>query len=268
MFPPRHEIIGKPQPASGPDSWTALKRFTDARIAIGRAGASWRTETLLSFRLAHAQARDAVNRTFEISEVEKQIKQLGYETARLSTMASSRDVFLKRPDLGRTLSEESRQFLKQQASAWVGRHLTVVVSDGLSGLATETQAVPVLAKLLPMLVKAEWSISPIFIVPFARVKLQDEIGALLGARHALALLGERPGLGSPDSLGAYFTYQPGPDKTDADRNCISNIRPQGLPPEEATRKLAQLLLRSEEQRCSGIQLKEDFEPVRAFPSNL
>ena len=252
---------------SGPDSWAALKKFTDARIAIGRAGASWRTETLLSFRLAHAQARDAVCRTFEISEVEKQIKQLGYETARLSTMASSRDVFLKRPDLGRTLSEESRQFLRQH-SAWVGRHLVVLVSDGLSGLATETQAVPVLSKLLPMLIKAGWTISPIFVVPYARVKLQDEIGALLEARHALALLGERPGLGSPDSLGAYFTYQPGPGKTDADRNCISNIRPQGLPPDEAARKLAQLLLRSGEQRCSGIQLKEDFEPVRAFPSNL
>ena len=139
----------------------------------------------------------------------------------------------------------------------------MVVSDGLSALAAETQAVPLLAELLPLLGQAGWTICPIFVVPYARVKLQDEIGELLGVRHALALLGERPGLGSPDSLGAYFTYQPRWDKTDADRNCVSNIRPQGLPPAEAAGKLAQLLFQSEAQHCSGVKLKE-MEPVRAI----
>jgi ethanolamine ammonia-lyase small subunit len=219
---------------------------------------------LLAFRLAHAQARDAVFKSFDPDSVEKQLRESGFETVRLSTEAQSRAVFLKRPDLGRRLSEESRQFLTQNAAKWVGRNLAVIVSDGLSALATETQAAPTLARLLPLLTRAGWTICPIFIVPFARVKLQDEIGALLHVRHALALLGERPGLGSPDSLGAYFTYQPGPDKTDAERNCVSNIRAEGLPPDDAGLKLAQLLLQSEQQACSGIKLKE----APAHESNL
>ncbi|HTV40009.1 MAG TPA: ethanolamine ammonia-lyase subunit EutC [Candidatus Sulfotelmatobacter sp.] len=249
------------QPRPETDSWVGLTQFTTARIAPGRAGASWRTKTLLAFRLAHAQARDAVCRPFDPNAVERQLQQLGYEIARLSTKAQSRMDFLKRPDLGRTLSEESRQFLKQNGAKWSGRNLAVLVSDGLSALAAETQAVPLLAKLLPLLSHARWTICPIFVVPFARVKLQDEIGALLGVRHALALLGERPGLGSPDSLGAYFTYAPGPDKTDADRNCVSNIRPQGLSPEDAVKKLAQLLFLSKAERRSGINLKECYQPV-------
>lgn len=262
MLQPRPETESTGKPAVAPDSWGALKRFTAARIALGRAGTSWRTETLLDFRLAQAWARDAVCRAFDADLVERQLRELNYETARLSTAAKSQATFLKRPDLGRKLSEESRHFLAQNASAWSGRHLVVLVSDGLSSLAAETQAAPTLAKLIPLLTRAGWTICPIFVVPFARVKLQDEIGALLGARHALALLGERPGLGAPDSLGAYFTYEPGLAKTDADRNCISNIHSGGLPPEAAAEKLAQLLFRSAEQRCSGIKLKETVEPIK------
>ena len=250
-----------------PDSWVGLARFTSARIALGRAGASWRTETLVAFRLAHAQARDAVCRPFDAESVERRLQQFGCETARLATNARSRADFLKRPDLGRTLSEESRQLLKQNNVAWTRRHLAVLVSDGLSALATEAQAAPVLAYLLPLLAQAGWTTYPVFVVPYARVKLQDEIGALLGAQHTLALLGERPGLGSPDSLGAYFTYQPGRDKTDADRNCISNIRPQGLPPEEAAQKLAQYLIHSKEQRCSGISLKLGSHRLNPSPQS-
>ena len=262
---PQREIAlpGQQSAASRPDSWVALTRFTRARIALGRAGASWRTETLLNFRLAHAQARDAVCRPFDPDSVEQQLRSLGYETTRLTTEAHARDVFLKRPDLGRKLSEESRELLAQNAAAWSRRNLVVLVSDGLSGLAAETQAAPLLAKLLPLLTEAGWTICPIFVVPYARVKLQDEIGGLLKTQHALALLGERPGLGSPDSLGAYFTFEPGLDKTDADRNCVSNIRAQGLPPEEAAKKIAQLLLCSQAQGCSGIKLKEDAAPIKA-----
>jgi ethanolamine ammonia-lyase small subunit len=248
------------QPRPETDSWVGLTQFTPARIAFGRAGTSWRTETLLAFRLAHAQARDAVCRPFDPGTVERPLQQMGYETARLSTRAQSRTDFLKRPDLGRTFSDESRQFLKDNSATWSGRHLAVLVSDGLSALAAETQAVPLLAKLLPLLSHAGWTFCPIFVVPFARVKLQDQIGALLGVRHTLALLGERPGLGSSDSLGAYFTYAPAPDKTDADRNCISNIRPQGLSPEDAAQTLALYLFQSKEQRCSGIRLKQPVGP--------
>jgi ethanolamine ammonia-lyase small subunit len=219
-----------------------LTNYTSARIALGRAGGSWRTQTLLEFRLAHAQARDAVGKAFEPDFLEAQLRLSGCETMQLSTAAHSKALFLKRPDLGRRLSEDSRKFLMQRADSWAGRHLAVIVSDGLSALAAERQAAPTLAKLLPRLTQAGWTICPIFVVPFARVKLQDEVGALLRVRHTLALLGERPGLGSPDSLGAYFTYQPGPEKTDADRNCVSNIRAAGLPPGEAGLKLAHLLI--------------------------
>ena len=242
--------------ASGPDAWSALRCFTSARIALGRAGGSWRTETLLDFRLAHAQAREAVSKVFAPDAMEAQFRQSGYETIRLSTAADSPARFLKRPDLGRRLSEHSRQWLFLNAAAWEGRHLAVIVSDGLSAQAAERQAAPTLVKLLPLLAQAGWTICPIFVVPFARVKLQDEVGALLRARHVLTLIGERPGLGSLDSLGAYFTYQPGPDKTDADRNCVSNIRREGLPPGEAGLKLAQLLIQSAKQGRSGVGLKE------------
>jgi ethanolamine ammonia-lyase small subunit len=252
----REPIAVKPSPPSGPDGWSGLRRFTRARIALGRAGGSWRTESLLQFRLAHAQARDAVAKEFVPDPLEASLQEAGYETIRLATAAPSHALYLKRPDLGRTLSEDSRLILAQKSGGWADRHLAVIVSDGLSAMAAERQAAPTLITLLPLLTHAGWNICPIFIVPFARVKLQDEIGALLRARHALMLIGERPGLGSPDSLGAYLTFQPGPGKTDADRNCVSNIRPQGLAPEEAAWKIAQLLRQSASQGLSGIRLKE------------
>jgi ethanolamine ammonia-lyase small subunit len=255
---PSQSLDVRSQPAaSGPDPWNSLCRFTDARIALGRAGASWRTQTLLDFRLAHAQARDAVAKAFDADRVEQPLRAAGLETVRLTTAATSREEFLRRPDLGRQLSAPSRQLLTDHLARWADRDLVVMVSDGLSSLATETQAAPTLLALLPLLLQAGWTLSPVFIVPFARVKLQDELGALLRARHALALLGERPGLGSPDSLGAYLTYQPGPAKTDADRNCVSNIRAQGLPPVPAAAKLACLLQQSALQGCSGVLLKVD-----------
>jgi len=243
--------------AAGPDHWSALSRFTSARIALGRTGGSWRTQTMLDFRLAHARARDAVCKSFDADSVETQLRRAGCETVRLATAAETQAVFLKRPDLGRTLSEGARDYLEQHVAAWQGRDLAVIVSDGLSAQAAEKQAAPTLASLLPTLARAGWTICPIFIIPFARVKLQDELGALLQVRHTLALLGERPGLGSPDSLGAYLTYAPGAEKTDADRNCVSNIRPLGLAPDEAGLKIAQLLVQSAAERISGIGLKKE-----------
>jgi ethanolamine ammonia-lyase small subunit len=244
------------RPMTRVDPWVSLRQFTKARIALGRAGGSWQSSTLLEFRLAHALARDAVNQPFDATALEQQIRQLGCETARLTTGATTRTLFLQRPDLGRRLSPESKHLLSQNARNWSGRNLVILVSDGLSALAAARQVVPTLSALLPHLTRAAWTLGPIFVAPQARVKLQDEVGACLRARHSLILLGERPGLGSPDSLGAYFTYQPGPAKTDADRTCISNIRSEGLPPESAGLKLAQLLFESARQECSGIGLKE------------
>ena len=250
-------------PANAPahqDAWAGLARFTNARIARGRTGGSWRTETLLEFRLAHARARDAVGKAFAPDLVEADLRPAGYETLRLTTAVSQHAEFLKRADLGRQLSTGSRKLLTEKANGWTNRQLAVVVSDGLSAQAAERQAAPTLIKLLPLLAEDGWKICPILIVPFARVKLQDEIGALLGVRHTLMLLGERPGLGSTDSLGAYFTYRPGPDRTDADRTCVSNIRPDGLPAGEAALRLAHLLLQSVKQGCSGIGLTEIEAP--------
>lgn len=244
------------QAASPPDAWAGLKQFTRARIALGRTGGSWQTGTLLEFRLAHALTRDAVCQDFNIFALEKQIGQLGQETARLTTAVPNRSLFLQRPDMGRCLSAESEEFLRQKVADWAGRNLAILVSDGLSALAAERQIVPTVATLLPLLTQAGWTICPIFLIPFARVKLQDQIGTLLRARQTLMLLGERPGLGSPDSLGAYFTYQPGPEKTDADRTCVSNIRPEGLRPDLAGQKLARILLESARQGCSGIGLRQ------------
>jgi ethanolamine ammonia-lyase small subunit len=240
-----------------PDPWRALTKFTAARIALGRAGGSWRTETLLDFRLAHARARDAVRKNFQWDAVEAELGRAGIATGHLATDATDRQTFLQRPDLGRRLSADSRQWLESNRPAWGRRDLAILVSDGLSALAAERQAVPVLARLWRILGEAGWRCFPVFIVPFARVKLQDEVGGMLAARHALMLLGERPGLGSPDSLGAYFTYHPRAERSDADRNCVSNIREEGLPPAEAAERLARLLLESEQRKISGVALKVD-----------
>ncbi len=238
------------------DTWGALAQFTSARIALGRAGGSARTETLLDFRLSHARARDAVQMEFHADSLSAALGRAGLETVRVETAAADRRTFLVRPDLGRRLAAESRAALATRRGHWGRRDLAVIVSDGLSALAAERQVGPVLTHLVPLLRGTGWTLYPIFLAPFGRVKLQDEIGELLGARHTLMLLGERPGLGSPDSLGAYITFMPRAACTDADRNCISNIRPEGFPPKAAAQKLAQLLLESARRGISGVALKD------------
>ncbi len=244
-------------PAFSPvDPWAHLRRFTSARIALGRAGGSVRTETLLDFRLAHARARDAVAMPFDAEALTANLARAGIETFPLATRASDRASFLLRPDLGRQLSATSLTALDQQNLAWGHRDLAIIVSDGLSALAAARQIEPTLAALLPLLLTAGFTIYPILVAPFARVKLQDEIGERLRARHTLMLLGERPGLGAPDSLGAYFTIDPRAVRTDADRNCVSNIRPEGLSPAAAAHKLTHLLAASARLGVSGIALKD------------
>ncbi len=237
------------------DPWLALSRFTAARIALGRAGGSVRTDTLLDFRLAHARAKDAVELAFDAQALAGKLDAAAIETFPLETQAVDRRSFLLRPDLGRTLQAESRANLAAQRSLWGARHLCIVVSNGLSALAAERQVPPLLRALVPLLVARGVTLYPIFIVPFARVKLGDEIGEALGARHCLILLGERPGLSSPDSLGAYLTFQPRLACTDADRNCISNIRAEGLPCADAARSIVELLCESTRLGTSGVTLK-------------
>ena len=245
-----------PEAVSAEDSWSGLRKFTSARIGLGRSGGSWRTETLLSFRLDHARARDAVLKNFDWPSLQAALQEASIETVLLETQAPDRQSFLRNPDQGRHLAPSSRQILHEKRRIWGKRDLVILLSDGLSALAAEKQIVPTILRLLPILRDAGWSLYPLLLVPYARVKLQDEVGGLLEARQSLILLGERPGLGSPDSLGAYLTYQPGPGRTDAERNCVSNIRPEGLPPAEAAEKLGRLLLASARLQISGVALKD------------
>jgi len=240
------------------DPWEHLRGFTNARIALGRAGGSLPTRPLLDFRLSHARAKDAVLAEFEPEKLAALLAPLGQEVMLLDSQAPDRATYLRRPDLGRCLAMESRRFLKQGAP-----DLAIVLSDGLSTLAVMEQALPLLTALLPLL--NGWSLAPLCIVRHGRVAVQDEIGGRLGAKISLMLLGERPGLGSPDSLGAYFTFGPQVGKTDADRNCVSNIRREGLPPALAARKLHALLATSLRLGLSGIALKDDTPLLDDFP---
>lgn len=251
--------------SQAPDSWADLRRFTSARIAIGRTGGSQRTSSLLDFRLSHARARDAVWADFDTAALEKSLNENGLETLHLSSNTADRREFLLRPDHGRTLAESSRKHLAELPQR-TAPDLVPIISGGLAAIAAMRHAVPVLVPLIASLKATGWQISPIIIVPMARVKLQDEIGAALSARFSLMLLGERPGLGAPDSLGAYFTYQPSPEKSDADRNCISNIRKEGLEPALAAKKIEWLLRESRLTGLSGVSLKDNTpEPDHIKP---
>jgi ethanolamine ammonia-lyase small subunit len=241
--------------APGRDPWIGLAAHTTARIALGRAGGSLRTETLLQLRIAHARARDAVHEPFDADSLAAGLRERGIETDRLATAAPDRRAYLARPDLGRRLDAESAGRLRAMAAPLGRRDLVVLVSDGLSAAAAHAQAAGTVAELGRILGAAGWTVYPVFIVPLARVKLQDEVGEILGARHSLILLGERPGLSSQDSLGAYLTFEPRAGRTDADRNCVSNIRGDGLPPLEAAAKIAALLLESRRLGLSGTALK-------------
>jgi ethanolamine ammonia-lyase small subunit len=241
---------------AGRDPWVGLRKFTSARIALGRTGGSQRMETVLDFRLSHARARDAVMAPFDVEAVTDRLVAAGLATHRVATAVADKKTYLVRPDLGRRLAAESREQLAGFASGWGRRDLVIIVSDGLAAQAAERHAVETVTLLAEHLTAAGWTLYPILLAPYGRVKLQDEVGELLGARHALMLLGERPGLGMPDSLGAYLTHHPRTTCTDADRNCVSNIRPEGLPSPAAARKLAHLLIESARLGVSGVALKD------------
>ncbi len=241
-----------------PDPWGQLKQYTTARIALGRSGGSTPTSEYLNFKLAHARARDAVHEHFEISQLAAEIETLGMDTFLVNTQACDRTTFLKRPDLGRRLDNAAETLLKQHA---LNYDLVILVSDGLSALAAHRQTKTLLAKLLPALRGDRWTLAPIVLARFGRVALQDPVGELLNANIALILLGERPGLTSPDSLGAYFVFNPRLGNTDAQRNCVSNIRPEGLSPSAAADTLFYLLSQAKSLGISGIKLKDERKPA-------
>ena len=238
------------------DPWRDFSALTAARIALGRAGGSVPTRELLDFGLAHARARDAVRTPFDRDGLVAEMESAGLKAIALDSAATSREEYLRRPDLGRCLSVESRDKLTAHSSENSACDLCLIVSDGLSSLATR-HTLSIVVPLHARLVEEGWSIAPITVVRFGRVSLQDEIGQRLRATLSLMLLGERPGLGSPDSLGAYFVHGPQPGRSDADRNCVSNIRPDGLTPVLAVETLHNLLTASRQRKLSGVELKDE-----------
>ncbi len=246
--------------AVAPDPWQALRRHTAARIALGRAGASLPTAEWLRFALAHAQARDAVHAALDEAALAAQLAAHDFASVCVESAASDRATYLLRPDLGRRLSARSAALLPALAGA--GCDLAVVVGDGLSASAAQTQALPLLLELRPGLAQQGLVTAPVVLARQARVALGDEVGALLGAHAVLVLIGERPGLSSPDSLGAYLTWAPQPGRSDAQRNCVSNIRPAGLSYAEAARKLAWLLGAARRLGATGVALKDESDAPR------
>jgi ethanolamine ammonia-lyase small subunit len=255
---------------SAADPWQALRSLTPARIALGRTGSSLPTREVLLLALAHARARDAVHLPLDVASVAASLEGLGFTTLRLASAAASREIYLRRPDLGRRLSRASRRELEMRPPA--AADLAIVVADGLSAAAVHAHAAALLAAFLPGIAQAGWSVAPLAIATQARVALGDEIGALLRARASVVLIGERPGLSSPDSLGVYLTFAPRPGRSDAERNCISNIRAEGLAYARAAFKLAWLLKEAFRRALTGVALKDESDLLlrddREFPAPL
>jgi ethanolamine ammonia-lyase small subunit len=244
-----------------PDPWADLRRHTPARIGLGRSGVALPTDEVLRFAAAHAQARDAVHVALDAAALKATLRADGWPPClRVQSRADDRATYLRRPDMGRRLRAEDAERLTARASPPCD--LAVVLGDGLSAQALERHAPPLLAALRDALAKSALQWSPALVIATqARVALADEIGALLAARVVLILLGERPGLSSPDSLGAYLTHAPVVGRTDAERNCVSNIRPEGLPPERAALRTAWLIREALRRRTSGVTLKDESGTV-------
>jgi ethanolamine ammonia-lyase small subunit len=239
-----------------PDPWTALRKFTSARIALGRAGGSLPTREVLKFALDHAEARDAVNSELDFPRLEQDLSVFGLPVVTLASEAQDRKSYLHNPDLGRRLSDDSLLRLENLCPA-AEHDVSIVVADGLSALAAQSHASTVLVSVIPSLVSKGFRVAPLALVRFGRVAIMDRVGAALHARVGLILIGERPGLGAADSLGAYLVFAPSVGKTDADRNCVSNIRPAGLPPEVAAGTISYLIQLMMRRRTSGISLKDE-----------
>jgi ethanolamine ammonia-lyase small subunit len=240
--------------------WLELRRLTPARIALGRTGTSLPTSAQLDFQFAHAQARDAVHLPFDHAGLSAQLTERGRESLLLHSAAVDRNSYLQRPDLGRKLSDDSAQHLRDYAAAHPGGvDLAIVVADGLSALAVHRHTLPFITRLEEQMGGDGWSLAPVVLVEQGRVAVGDEIGQLLGAKMLVMLIGERPGLSSPDSLGLYFTYNPKVGLTDAYRNCISNVRLEGLSYGMAAHRLLYLMREACRRQLSGVNLKDEAQ---------
>jgi ethanolamine ammonia-lyase small subunit len=234
-----------------------LKALTTARIGLTRAGSSLATREVLAFDLDHARARDAVHLPFNAQDIEDALHLRNLSTFRVSSAAADRATYLQRPDLGRLLDgADSKRLSDYQANAVAGYDLAIIVADGLSTRAIHENAVAFLDAFLPLAEKHGWRQAPIVIASQARVAIADEIGDLLAARLSIILIGERPGLTAADSMGIYVTFAPRKGRTDAERNCLSNIRPAGLALSEASRQLERLILSAFDQGVTGVAMKQ------------
>ncbi len=238
------------------DPWQHLKPHTAARIALGRTGVSLPTQEILDFGLAHAMARDAVHLPLDVSALCAEIVAAGFATIAVESATNNRQTYLLRPDLGRRLSEASASALSTHPQK--GFDLVILVGDGLSSMAIKNHALPMLQALLRQ-IPSEWKVAPIVVASQARVALSDEVGSLLHAKLVLMLVGERPGLSSPDSLGMYLTYAPKVGRADSERNCISNVRPEGLQYQAAAYKAMWLAREALRTQCTGVGLKDESD---------
>lgn len=247
------------QPIVVRNPWSKLRQYTPARIALGRSGTSLPTKPHLDFQLAHARARNAVHHELNADALQAALQGRGLTVVMMHSAAGNRPVYLQRPDKGRRLDEESRARLEGLSRPATPYDVAFVIGDGLSSFAIEENAAPFLDVMLPKLKEHGWSVAPIAIVKEARVALGDEVGQLLGAQMVVVLIGERPGLSSPDSMGIYLTYGPRVGLTDESRNCISNVRKEGLSYAGAAHKLGYLMTEARARKLSGVNLKDEAE---------
>ena len=248
------------RPAFAPTTVARLRALTPARVGLGRTGTSQQTRDQLDFQRCHALARDAVHAAMQPAALAAAIRTVtGGETVCLHSAAIDRASYLQRPDLGRQLNEYSRATLEKLMRRPF--ELAIVVADGLSALAVERHATHTIEALLPLV--DGWRLAPVCLVEQGRVAIGDEIGHALGAEVVVVLIGERPGLSSPDSLGAYITWKPRIGRTDAERNCISNIRPEGLNCKDAAGLLAAHLVEARRRGLTGVELKIEVAAAAA-----
>ena len=238
--------------------WVELRGLTPARIGLKRTGASLATRPLLDLQLAHARARDAVHEPLDEQRLIAELATLGLPVLSVASACKDRHEYLLRPDVGRRLAPDAGTTLLQHTDGH-GYDVALVVVDGLSARAIEVHASPVLAGVVPALRAEGFTFAPLVVVRQGRVAVGDSIANTFRANCAVVLIGERPGLSAPDSMGAYLTWQPGPDTTDANRNCISNIRPEGIGYADAAFKIAYLIQAMRSRRISGVHLKDDSD---------
>ena len=251
----------------GKEIWSAMRRYTPARIGIGRTGVSMRTDEILDVGWSHAMARDAIHRPLDYEALANRLKTDGWEVLTLSSRVKDRATYLMRPDLGRRLDEDSAELLREATNEAGEFDVVFVVADGLSTLAVEGYAADLL-KAMKAILPSHLRVAPVIVAQQGRVALGDEIAALLGARLVVMLIGERPGLSSRDSLGVYITYAPKVGMMDSQRNCISNIRDEGLKVQPGAEKMLWFIKKALQDQVSGIDLKDESGSAEALSEGL